>query len=167
MKKIRKQNIYILVISFFLIGLSVGYAYFSETVGVGGTVTQKGNFDVGFYSSSCTKSSTGTCSTSISSDRDTVTVNVSGLESPGHYVTVTVTVKNYGTIPAVLSSYSFNSTNTNIEVVNSTVSSAKGVNLAAGSTKSMKFLVRWKSSSTTGVTSGATITATLNYSQNT
>lgn len=167
MKKIRKQNIYILIISFFLIGLSVGYAYFSEEVGVGGTVTSKGTFDVGFSSSSCTKSHTGTCSTSISSDRDTVTVNVSGLESPGHYITVTVTVKNYGTVPAVLESYTFNSTNTNIEVVNSSVSSAKGVNLAVGSTRSMSFLVRWKSTSTSGVTGGATITATLNYAQNT
>ncbi len=104
----KKQNIAIIGVIAFVLAIAVGYALFSETITVTGTATAKGSFDVQFesvgtpvcsgYSKECTADNLAI----ITTDKNTLTVTVDKLQYPGAYVEIPVTVKNVGTIPAIL-----------------------------------------------------------------
>lgn len=115
MRAINKKSKIVLGCLAFLLSLSVGYAYFSKTTTITGTVTGKGSFDI---SLTCTKSistdfvnvgyvtssdisslqfgySTDTCT--VSGNNVTVTT---ALDYPGATRIYTIIMKNNGTIRA-------------------------------------------------------------------
>ena len=101
----KKKGIIIGVVVFFL-AIAVGYALFSDTLTINGTATAKGKFDMEISSAQITSEVGSTGATAqVSSDKNTLTINIPKLEYPGAYVEVTYKIKNAGTIPALYDSY--------------------------------------------------------------
>lgn len=98
-----------LVLIIALAGLSVGYAYWTETLYINGTVAT-GNLSVAFADPITTSDSDGTdqyggsCSASVSNvgtENETLNIAVTNAY-PGYYCTVNFNVKNDGSIPVDL-----------------------------------------------------------------
>lgn len=109
----KKQNIIIIGIVAFALALAVGYALFSQTLTITGTATATGNFDVEFVPMGSGKpvdivaqndfTNVDEANFSIiSTDKNTLTLNVNKLDAPGGYVTVRGKVHNNGSIDAKL-----------------------------------------------------------------
>ena len=106
----KKQNIAIIGIVAFVLVIAVGYAFFRETITIGGTATAKGNLDVEITSIGTVNSKGYTKTqttpehelTKISDNKNTLTITVDKLDYPGAYVEIPVTLTNVGTIPAIL-----------------------------------------------------------------
>ena len=81
-----------------LLALSVGYAFFSDTITITGTALSKGSFDMTATCQVTTEDGgTGVCSV----NGNTVSTQ-SSLSKPGDIVEFTIRVTNSGTIPAKL-----------------------------------------------------------------
>ncbi len=98
----KKKGIIIGAVLFFLV-VVVGYAIFSDTLTINGTATAKGEFDIEFNRvNSVSEIGSKGATAEISEDKNTLTINASKLEYPSSYVEVDVTIKNIGSINAVL-----------------------------------------------------------------
>ncbi len=101
----KKKGIIIGVV-LFVLAVVVGYALFSDTLTINGTATAKGKFDMEISSAQITSEVGSTGATAqVSSDKNTLTIDIPKLEYPGAYVEVTYKIKNAGTIPALYDSY--------------------------------------------------------------
>lgn len=143
--------------------MAIGYAIFSESLNINGTAVTTGTFDVQFSASSVTSSVGCTPVSTISGDKNGLTISVPDLAYPGANAVVSVTVKNNGTIPADLLSVDVTG-NTDTDVTVTYPTFATGVVLAPGETYSFNITVAWATASTVA-NKNVTFTATLNYQQ--
>lgn len=118
----KKQSIIFVSIITLMIVLSVGYALFSNTITIQGTVTANARMDVEFTTAAVTTEVGSTnASALINSDKNVLTITVPSLEYPTSYAIVTVTVTNVGTIPVKLTGVrtsGFNNSDLNISYTN-------------------------------------------------
>ena len=162
-KKKTDKTFFIVALVVVLLTFAVGYAMFSETLNVSGTAQTSGNFDVEFFNTSITSSSGCTPTSTISGNKNTLTIAVPDLQKPGSTATVSVTVKNTGNIAANLLSVDVTgNTDPDIKVTYPTWTT--GVNLAAGATYTFSITVAWDSASTVA-NKNVSFTAALNYEQ--
>ena len=102
----KKQNIAIVAVVAFVLAVAVGYALFRETITINGTATAKGNFDIKVIEAEITGGEgylEANTSAKIDDDENGATL-AAELQYPGAYVEYQVTVKNEGTIDALLKS---------------------------------------------------------------
>lgn len=106
MKK-SKGKLTIAVFILLVLVLGIGYAAFSDNLTIAGTANAGGKFDLEFTNNSKLVSSKGVRTTgenptgvSISSDKDTLTVNVADLGYPGAGAQFQAEIKNVGSVPA-------------------------------------------------------------------
>lgn len=159
------SKIYVIVSLFtVLVLMTVGYAIFSESLNISGTAQTTGTFDVEYFATSVTSSTGCTPTSTISGDKNTLTIGVPNLAYPGATTTISVTVKNTGNIAAELLSVDVTG-NTDPDVVVTYPTWTTGVTLAAGATYQFDITVTWASTSTTG-SKNINFTAELNYEQN-
>ena len=163
------------IVSLFIIVLSlgVGYAIFSETINITGTAQTTGSFDIEFKGAEAARlNKAGTLlenTANISLDKNTLTLNVPNLETLGSWVEFDITVKNVGTIAALLQEV--NVTGDNDEYIKVTYPIwSTGVELAAGAEETFTIKVEWIESANNdgGYTDSESLafTVDLDYIQN-
>lgn len=160
----------ILIAAVAIIGLaSVAYAAFSQVLTINGTGTASGSWDVKIISITRT-SATGVTDAAAPTFNDTSATFSANLEYPGATATYRVVVANNGTIPAILGTINgLSAANTALPTyityaINGVT--ANSTTLAAnGGTNNIDVTVTWDSASAP-VTSGATKTATLDFTYN-
>ncbi len=92
-----KKNYAIIALVVILLCLAIGYAAFTANLTINGTATGTGTWEVKFVSAKMSDADHGT----VSFTDDAVTVNAE-LAFPGDGCTVTVEIKNNGSMPAKL-----------------------------------------------------------------
>ena len=166
MAKTKKKNYALVVLLVLLIGISVGYAAFGQTLNINGTANANGNFKLAFTSATISPNvGAEDSTTSISANGDTLSINMD-LDYPGAGGVVNTTIKNTGSIAAKLN-------NLNIEGIDDPdiKVSFSGLNLEDGEvigpdeTKDVTITVEWDENSTTAKT--LNFKATLDYIQST
>ncbi len=160
----------VLIAAVAIIGLaSVAYASFTQLLTINGTGTATGSWDVKITGITRT-SATGVTDASAPTFTNTSATFSSNLQYPGATATYRVVVTNNGTIPAILSTIN------GLSAANSAVPTyityaingvtANTTTLAAnGGTNNIDVTVTWDSASAP-LTSGATKTATLDFTYN-
>lgn len=149
MKK-SKKNYAMIALVVILLCLAIGYAAFSANLTINGTATASGTWEVKFIKAEMNDEDHGTAEVTSS---DEVTVNAK-LAFPGDACTVTVYIKNNGTIPAELTSFECTKadgttvfTDDNIEVVIPDIETGDEI-IKAGETCPVTITVKWKADST-------------------
>lgn len=99
-----KKNLVMIMLCIAIVVMSIGYAAFSSTLNVSGTIQSSGNFSITYQSgATCTGTKVGSDtpigSVIVTPGTTTATLNVS-LYTPGDVVTCTIPVKNTGNIMA-------------------------------------------------------------------
>lgn len=98
-----KKNYVIGLCLLVVLSLGIAYAIMSETINIQGTVSADATLDIEVTDSKIkSQVGTNTSSTNISSDGNSVTIDVPELEYPGATVTYTVSLENNGTLDAKL-----------------------------------------------------------------
>lgn len=145
----KKQNIAIIAVVAFVLAVAVGYALFRETITINGTATAKGNFNIEVISATVTGGEgylDAATSASIDSGANGATL-AAELQYPGAYVEYEVTVKNLGTIDALLKAVNEENKDGNqplIKVTYPNLSTFKA-DLAADAEKTLEVRVEWDS----------------------
>ena len=93
----KKKGIIIGVV-LFILAVAVGYALFSDTLTINGTATAKGEFELTYL---CEKAEEGESTAECSVSGNTVTTT-STFSKPNDLAQYAVTIRNTGSIPAVL-----------------------------------------------------------------
>jgi len=164
MAKTKKKNYALVVLLVLLIGISVGYAAFGQTLTINGTANANGNFKLAF-TNAVIEPSVGAegSTTSISANGDTLSINMN-LEYPGAGGVVTATITNTGSIAAQLNGLKFEGLDdTDINVSFSGVET--GEVIGPNETKDVIITVKWAENSTNAKT--LNFKATLDYIQST
>jgi len=94
-----------------IILLAVGFAIFTDALGITGTATTTGTFDIAFISAITTNTVGSTPTAVITPDGKTLTISANDLAYPGAGTDVNVTVRNLGNIPALLRTVTTTGTN--------------------------------------------------------
>lgn len=166
MAKTKKKNYALVVLFVLLIGISVGYAAFGQTLNINGTANANGNFKLAFTNATISPNVGAEGSTtSISANGDTLSINMD-LDYPGAGGVVTATITNTGSIAAKLNNLNIEGINDpDINVSFSGLDLEDGEVIEPNDTKDVKITVKWAENSTTAKT--ATFKATLDYVQST
>lgn len=136
------------IISLFIVILSlgVGYAIFSETINIAGTAQTTGSFNVEFFDAvTADQYEAGGLvlnTAVISGDKNLLTITVPDLQRPTSWVEFDITVKNVGTIGALLESVDVTGDN-DPDIVVTYPSWTTGVVLDAGQTYTFTIKVEW------------------------
>jgi hypothetical protein len=170
--KSKKRNYVIVVLLVLLLALAVGYAAFSDTLKISGTANAKGTFDMEFTSATIdTDTAEGidkvNSKADISTDKNTVTVNVKDLAYPGAGTNVTVVAKNVGTVPAKLNGLNFTGLDDEDIEVTFPEGLAVGEKIEPNGTCTITFTVKWKADSELKTEKSIDFSATLDYVQDT
>jgi hypothetical protein len=172
-KKTNDRRKFIVSLFIIILSLGVGYAVFAETINITGTATTTGSFNIEFFEAAAARlNKAGTLIENeaiISADKNTLTLDVPNLETIGSWVEFDVTVKNVGTIAALLEEVIVTGdTDPNIKVTMPPWST--GIELAAGATETFTIKVEWLTTGNDSVqytgNENLTFTVTLNYLQN-
>lgn len=170
MNKKKNKNLIIILLVILLVAISVGYAAFSQTLTINGSVTGTANWDVKFTAAEIddalktTISDHGTAT--VSTDGTTITADVK-LSYPGDGCLVKATVKNAGSLDAKLTSITLNTDGTDKDDVEVSLPEAikAGEIIKANGTCTIYIPVKWKLDSTkTKVESSFTVTYTYEQS---
>lgn len=163
-KKKKDDKIYIIISLFAVIlTMTIGYAIFSESINVTGTAVTTGTFDIEFNATSITSSTGCTPTSTISGNKNTLTISVPDLAYPGATTTISVTVKNVGNIQAKLLSVNLTG-NTDPDIIVTYPTFPTGTTIAAGATYQFNITVAWAPASIVA-NKNVSFTATLNYEQ--
>lgn len=163
----KKQSVVIVGIIAFILAISVGYAFFSETITINGTATARGNFDVEFTSATINTQIGSIGATAvISDDKNSLNITVPKLEYPGAYAEIGVTITNKGSIPAILKSIEETglTTDLSIKVTYTNLQELKEQELSQNGTQTFLIKVMWDENSTTS-SENVSFTIKLNYEQ--
>lgn len=163
----KKNGMFIICIIGFLLTVTVGYAAFSDKIVINGTATAKGNFDLEFTTAKVIAEvgSTNT-TTTISEDKDSLSISVPKLEYPGAYSQISVTVTNKGSIPAKLidvEEIGLNS-NPNINITYTGLNEIKEAVINQNETHTFEIKVMWNANSVTSA-ENVEFSIKLNYMQ--
>jgi len=157
MKGSKKQskNYLIILLVVLLLALAVGYAAFTDVLNISGTASANGNFDLEFQNAVVDKKVGCTDATAtISTDKNTLTVDVAELAYPGAGAQFTVDIVNVGNIPAKVNSVTpTNITGSdNIKISGLDVINTSHPVIEADGTCTLTFTVEWDKDSTEALT---------------
>lgn len=150
----KKQNIAIIAVVAFVLAVAVGYALFRETITINGTATAKGNFDIqitdavisGGEGYATEVEGTTVTKATVATDKNSVDL-AAELQYPGAYVEYTITVKNAGTIDAILKAINESAAYADADeapvVVSYPTLPTKDATLAANATDTVVVRVEW------------------------
>ena len=165
MKNQTKKNKRAYVIVGLIVGLlllAVGYAGFTETLNITGTVSGTPTWEVVFDSSSTGGSS------AISNDGHTLTANIT-LDYPGDSETITAVIKNNSSMPMQLTDFDVTGpASDQLTLTNETLakSGANAEVIPANGTCTYVYSVSWNAASKASSVSGS-YSFTFDYEQNT
>ena len=167
-KRRKSSNSLILALIILLLGISVGYAAFADTLNIVGTANANGKFSVEFASTKIIDSKGINVLESkalISESKDTLTINIKDMQYPGSGATISCVIKNTGTVPAKLTGVTFaGNDDSDISVIFSD-SLKIGQTLDVNESWTLKFVVKWNIDSTLSEPKAINFSATLNYEQ--
>mgnify|MGYP004561627853 CR=1 FL=1 len=143
----RKKSLIILVMCIAILFMAIGYAAFSTTLKINGSVGISGKWNVHF-----TNITTGTIVGSASVNAvptytDTTATMDTNLQLPGDSITYTLTLKNDGNIDAIISAIDATADGSNA-IIYTINGIKKGDKLAAGDTKTITIKIEYDSSFT-------------------
>lgn len=159
------NNRLIIMVLALALTMGIGYALLSDTITVTGTASTTGTFDIQVDSASVITEVGSTESTiTISSDKNTVNINVPKLQYPGAYTTFSITLKNVGTVPTKLKDIVENALgDSEVEVTYSGITEQSTLAVNGSTTFTVK--AEWKTASTQA-SAGANIDIDFVYEQN-
>jgi len=169
------KKVFIVVLVVLLLALAVGYAAFSDVLKVSGTANAKGTFDLEFQNAKVVTTAgvdTTNTTATISSDKDTLTVNVADLAYPGAGTEFSVDIVNVGSISAEVTDVIANniSGSDNIKIKGLDAINQSHKILAPNEKCNIHFTVEWPKESTVPLTNGVESVQydlTLEYTQGT
>lgn len=170
--KVRKRrkniNALILVLIILLLGISIGYASFADTLNIVGTANANGKFSIQFTSSKITDSKginiLGS-SAIISESKDTLAINIKDMQYPGSGATISCVIKNTGTVPAKLTGVKFSGNNDSDISITYSDDFKIGKALGVNESSTLKLVVKWNIDSTLSEPKAINFTAVLIYEQ--
>ncbi|MDD2434747.1 MAG: hypothetical protein PHO63_00645 [Bacilli bacterium] len=165
MKKENKiKKYWIIILLFVLATISIGYALFADVLNIHGTARTVGEFDIQISESTIISAVGCTPTTTISSDKKSLLLEVPNLKYPGATTTINVVVKNQGNIAAKLLSVDLTGhDDPDIRVIYSSL--VPGIILEAEETHSFDINIAWDLESTIKEQKTLYFEATLNYEQ--
>lgn len=163
-----KRNYLIVALIIILLSLTIGYAAFSDVLTISGTANAKGTFDMIFESASIDLDSAQgidkvNSKATVSSDANSVNVNIVDLAYPGAGTNVTVVIKNNGNVDAELKELILSEVDKDIEVGYPEGFQVDQV-VPAGKTCKLTFYVKWVKTSEVTEKS-VNFSASLKYEQ--
>lgn len=179
MKK-SKKNYAIIALVVILIAIAIGYAAFTATLTIKGTVSGTGTWDVHFKSARLVDANgdpvneteygkvTLSKVEANATGNDTITATIT-LNHPGDGVLLEAVVENSGSIPAKLTDFTIENANDDLEVTKANTALVPNTEKLAsdGGKCTATFLVKWKVDSTATTLKNKTFTITYNYEQDT
>ena len=179
MKK-SKKNYAIIALVVILIAIAIGYAAFTATLTIKGTVSGTGTWDVHFKSARLVDANgdpvneteygkvTLSKVEANATGNDTITATIT-LNHPGDGVLLEAVVENSGSIPAKLTDFTIENANDDLEVTKKVDALVPNTETLAsdGGTCTATFLVKWKVDSTATELTNKKFTITYNYTQDT
>lgn len=175
MRKTKTKNYVAVVLVVLLLGLSIGYAAFSDSVKISGTATTNGTFDLQFKSASLDASEgvlvderhpEDATHIAISEDKGTANVVVTDLQYPGAGAQFTVVIENAGTIPAILNAVTPVGIDDD-DIVVTFPEMTEGEKIAPQGECSITFTVQWNEQSTDQTPKELDFSLQLDYKQDT
>lgn len=175
MRKTKRKNYLAIVLVVLLLGISIGYAAFSDSVNISGTANTNGTFDLQFKSAkldSCegvvTDGVDPTSAThiAISEDKDTASVVVKDLQYPGAGAQFTVVIQNVGTIPAKLTGITPVGVDDD-DIIVTFPEMSEGEKIASQGECSITFTVQWDEAATDQTPKTLDFSLQLDYEQDT
>lgn len=163
----KKQSIAVLCFISFLLIMTVGYALFSDTLKISGTANAIGTFDMEFSDAKVINEiGSSNASAIISSDKNSLEINVPNLKYPGAYVEFNITVGSLGSIPSLLKSIeSVNLTDDpTVKITYDGLEELKNVTLNQGDTQSFTLKIMWDKNSNQS-SKDVNFSIKLNYEQ--
>ena len=147
-----------------LLVMVAGYALFSQNLTINGTAKAEGKFNIEFTQATISgeKGSTGATAT-ISDNGKILTITVPKLEYPGADVDVSYTVKNTGTIDAILNTHKITGTTNKIKTEYSHLSDM--LYLASNTEAEGSIVIYWDDSVNLSNEESTTIKYEINYNQ--
>ena len=159
-----KQNKIIVGVVALILALTVGYAIFSQSLNINGTAKASGNFELIFNSvGEIEQHGSDGASATRTDNNKTLSITVPNLQYPTAYVVVPATIKNTGTIDAVLKGITTEGLNDDdIEVTYTGVKQDEIIK--ANEEKDISVKILWKESSVKKSVN-LTFNINLNYEQ--
>ena len=162
MAKTKKKNYTLVLLFVLLIGISVGYAAFAQTLTITGTATANGSFSLDFTNAEViSEVGASNVKATISEDAENLSIDMD-LEYPGAGAVIKATITNNGSIAAKLKNISFTGNN-DPDIKVSFEQDATEDPIEPNGTKEISITVKWDEGSTTA--KKLNFMATLEYEQ--
>jgi hypothetical protein len=161
--KSKKRRIFIYLLIIGILFMAIGFAIFSNALGITGTATTTGTFDIKFISAVPSNTVGCTPTATISADGKTLTITIPDLAYPGAGSDIGVTVKNLGNISAILrtvTTLGIDDPDISVVINNPPINDI----MASNEERVFTITVKWNPVSTTG-SKNITFTANLVYEQ--
>ncbi len=165
-----KKHTAIIVLIVLLLALAIGYAAFSSTLTINGTVTASGDWDVKFQSATLKNAEGGNdtshgAATIEGTNDETITANIT-LAYPGDGVLLEAVVVNEGNTPAKLENIQITDPTSSDIIVTEAIPVVNEV-LAVGGKCTAQYFIQWNPESTATEIEEQTFTVTYEYTQDT
>lgn len=167
-KRRKNSNTLILTLIILLLGISIGYASFADTLNIVGTANANGKFSIEFTSGKIIDSkgiNILESSAIISESKDTLAINIKDMQYPGSGATISCVIKNTGTVPAKLTGVTFSGNDDSDISITYSDDLKIGQTLGVNESWTLKFVVKWNIDSTLSEPKAINFTAALNYEQ--
>ena len=162
MAKTKKKNYTLVILFVLLIGISVGYAAFAQTLTIIGTASANGNFRLEF-TDAIIDPSYGAEGSTVTPSGESLKINMN-LEYPGAGAVITATITNTGSIAAELEDIKLTGTEDKDILVSFDYPELKTV-IEPGEKEQVLINVKWADDSK--IAKEIPFTATLDYKQST
>lgn len=165
MKNNKKKSL-LVILFILLLAIAIGYAAFAQSLNINGTASASGNFKLQFIEPITIDPNIGATNSTydLSSDGTTLSLNMQ-LEYPGAGGVVTATVKNTGSVPAILKKVTITGNDDpdiNVEVITDDLNTE----IPKDGTTTVRLVIKWNEASKVS-RKDLSFSAKLDYEQNT
>lgn len=159
----KRTRIFVIGLVVFTLALTGVYALLANNLNITGTATGAGDFKIEFFDS--TVSDPAKATATLDTDRTSLSIDAN-LSFPGDTVTIDFTIKNTGSLAAVVDNLTVNENNTtDFSIVINGLSAIEGTTLAVGETTQGSIVVTWNATSTIPNPENVSFDVTLDYLQ--
>lgn len=159
----RNTRYFVIGLIAFTLLLAGAYAILTTTLNITGTATGTGDFKLEFANVNVTDNDKATATP----DSTNTTISIdTNLTYPGDTVTVNFTIRNTGSLAAMVDTLTINNpASSDFTVQINGLSSIEGTTLAVGGTTVGSIVITWNASSTTPTPESVSFDVSIDYSQ--
>lgn len=159
----RRTRVFVIGLAVFTLVLTGVYALLASNLSITGTATGAGDFKIEFFNSSVSDPAKATAT--LNPDRTSLNIDAN-LSYPGDTATIDFTIKNTGSLAAIVDNLTVNAPNTtDFTIVINGLTAIEGTTLAVGQTTQGSVVVTWNATSTIPDPETVSFDVTLDYIQ--